>query len=325
MLATVYKLIDWFDIADLLRLLIPFDLMCAGARMHGRFIHLVRRRGALAVRHNLLETFGHTKSKAEIDLLTRQFFEYKQLRSLLLTLSQRWDVSRISDVFQLEGIEHLEQALAQKRGVFLLGSHLNALCIFPVIIVLRGLGYDVRVARSRPDNPLAPSLLRRAVNRLTGAQTLAERTDMFYCQFNIRPIVKSLEENAIVAQTGDGWHSARFVEVEFLGRKLPFTTGIINVAQMTGASVVPFFQVGAPPDGLRCVFEEPFLVERGERPEEEVRKKVTSYVKQLERHVLGNVSCWEYWLIENTLDTMETWPKRSLAERYASRQMGGNL
>jgi len=54
-------------------------------------------------------------------------------------------LSRLADFFPLEGVEHLERALAQKKGVLLLGCHLNSLCMFSVIIVLRRLGYDVRV------------------------------------------------------------------------------------------------------------------------------------------------------------------------------------
>jgi len=312
----VSKIISLADIVHWFSPVIPLKLLYASARVNGRFRHLVRPGESSAVRNNLQATFGKTKSEHEIDSLARQFFEFKQLRSLLLILSQGWSLSRMSDFFPLQGVEHLDQALAQKKGVLLLGCHLNSLCMFSVIIMLRKMGYDVRVAMPQPADPWAPSLLRRIVNRLTNEQTLAEQIGAFYCQFNIRPIIQCLASNVIVGQTGDGWHSARFVEVEFLGQSLPFTTGLVSISQITGAPIVPLFQVGVPPDRLTCILEEPFTVEKGENPDEEVRKKVAAYVKRLEYHLLENIPCWEHWLIENTLDTMATWPQKSLTEKY---------
>jgi KDO2-lipid IV(A) lauroyltransferase len=268
------------------------------------------------VRRNLAQNFGATRSAAEIDLLTRRFFEYRRLRGMLRALAPRLTTAEMDELLPFEGLEHLDRALEQGRGAILLGSHLNSLCMFNAIVLLRERGYDIGVALPEEEDPWAPSLLQKAAARLTGTKTLRELTGAFYAQFNIRPIVRHLGASGIVAQTGDGLHSARFVEVDFLGRRIPFPTGMTSVAQLTGAPIVPIFQVGSPPDDLRIVIEEPWTVERGENAAGALTDAVATFARRLEFHLLDNVACWEHWLIEDTLATMASWPQRPLEERY---------
>jgi KDO2-lipid IV(A) lauroyltransferase len=303
------------DVAYLAAPFLPMSWMYAVARAQGRLQHLLRRRERETLRANFSRYFGHGRSPAEIDRMARRFFEYEQVRRVQLAVAPRLSLAQLSGMFPLEGLEHLDQAVARKKGAFLLGCHLNSISMFITIMMLRDRGYDIQVAMPQPDDPWVSSRLRRAFDRLSGGRSLAERLGAFYCQFNIRPIVRRLALNVIVSQTGDGWHSARFVRVPFLGRELPFTTGVMSVAQMTGAMVVPMFEVGAPPR-MRFVAEEPFLVDKGPDAEAAVRKAVAAYVKRLEHHLLQNIECWQHWRVENTLETMAGWPERPLDQRY---------
>lgn len=310
------RLVDSSDAGYLLYSVLPLDCIYALSRLHGRLTYLAGRRQRRIVRHNLVDVLGPTRGAAEADVLTRRFFEYRRLRGLLLAMAPRLTSRELSELLPVEGIEHLDAALAEGRGAILLGSHLNSLCMFDAIVLLRERGYDIGVALPEERDPWAPSRLRKLADRLTGAKTLYELTGAFYAQFNIRPIVRRLARNGIVAQTGDGLHSARFIEVDFLGKKVPFPTGMAAVAQVTRAPVVPMFQVGAPPDHLRVVLEEPWSVERGNDGAEALAAAVARFASRLEHHLLQNLACWEHWLIENTLGTMASWPKRPLEERY---------
>lgn len=310
------KLVRSADVSFVLYSVLPLDWIWSLARLHGKLTyHLARRRRSI-VQDNLEGVFGSAKSPREIEDLTRAFLEYQRLRGVLLALSPRLGSSELEELVRPEGLEHLDTALEQGRGAILLGSHLNSLVMFDGIIVLRARGYDVVVALPEPGDPWAPSALGRLLNRRLGTKAMFELTGAFHAQFNIRPIVQRLAGNAVVAQTGDGLHSARFVDVEFLGRRVPFPTGMMRVAQVTGAPVVPVFQVGAPPDRLRVVLEEPLTVERGEDPEGALSAALSDYATRLERHVLENPACWEHWSIANTLETMAAWSERTLEERY---------
>lgn len=314
--SSLSKVISLGDVAYLLRPIMPLESLYALARIHGRFVYAVRRKERVTVRDNMLRTFRRTKSLHEIDSMTRRFFEYRQLRILLLYVFPGLNREQKEQLFPMEGLEHLDWALSQKKGVILLGSHLNSLCTFVATWMLRERGYNVRTALPTETAPYAPTVLRRMVNRLNGQGTVGEGIGAFYAQFNIRPIVRCLENNEVVVQTGDGWHSAGFIEAEFLGRLLPFTTGMMRIAQITESVVVPLFTVGTPPDKMRFIIEQPFRVEKDEGTHAHLRNRVAGYVKRLEHHLLENIPCWEHWLIDNTLEAMAAWPQRSLEGRY---------
>lgn len=310
------KLAEPSDAAYLLYSLLPLRALFAIARAHGRLTHVVARRRRATVRANLAAAGGAGRSAAELDALTRRFFEYKAGRSLLLAVATRLTDAELARLLPTEGLEHLDAALEHGRGVILLGSHLNSVSMFNAIIMLRRRGYDIGVALPEAEDPWSPSVIRSFLAKRLGTRSVYEATGAFFAQFNIRPIVRKLAENAVVAQTGDGLHSARFVDVEFLGRELPFPTGMAAIAQLTGAVIVPVFQVGSPPDGLRIVFEEPRTIDAGADAEASLRAAVADYARRLEHHLRENLACWEHWLIEDTLTTIESWPRRPLADRY---------
>lgn len=310
------RLVNSSDVVFLLYSVIPLQWVCGLARWYGRLTYLVRRGDRATVRRNLDRIFGETMTERERKISTRQFFEYKRVRGVLLGVLPRLTASKIEGLLPVEGMEHLDEALRRERGVILLGSHINSVCLFLTVAMFRERGYDVRVAVPEPGDPWPSTAVRRFLNRRFGTLALSESIAAFYAQFNIRPIVRSLAENAIVAQTGDGLHSARFVEVDFLGRRVPFPTGMESVAQVTGAVVVPIFQVGAPTGTMRVVIEEPWTVDRGGDREEALRDAVARYAERLEHHLLENIPCWEHWLIEDTLGTMSTWQQKPLEERY---------
>ena len=305
------------DIAYLLYSVLPLDALVRLARAHGRISYHLRRREREVVRGNLEGVVATVATEEDADALTRRFFEYAAGRALTLALAPRLDMKAFERLFPLEGLEHLDAALAEQRGVILLGSHVNSVSLFPATMELRARGYDVRVALPEEGDPWPPSRLRRRLDRSFGTRPLRELLAAFYAQFNIRPIVRLLAENVIVAQTGDGLHSAGFVDVEFLGRRLPFPTGMARIAQITGAVVVPIFEVGAPPDDLRVILEEPRTVPRDEDEPGALERHVAAYAKRLEHHLLQNLACWEHWRIENALDTIAGWRQKSLQERYA--------
>ena len=310
------RLVEPPDVAHVLYPFLPLRALYGLARAHGRVTNLVARRQRATVRANLAGAVGATGAAADVDALTRRFFEYKAARSLLLALATQLTDDELERLLPVDGLEHLDAALELGRGVILLGSHLNSLTMFNAIIMLRRRGYDIGVALPEPDDPWQPSRFRARVARRRRLPSMYESTGAFFAQFNIRPIVSRLAANAIVAQTGDGLHSARFVGAPFLGRELPFPTGMAAVAQLTGAAIVPIFQVGAAPYRLRVVLEEPLTIEKGDDAEAALRAGVAAYARLLEHHLRENLACWEHWLIDDTLATIESWPRRPLEERY---------
>ncbi len=304
-------LVTMADCASLLYPVLPNSLIVALARASGKAKAASDKDKFRCVRDNLLTVPGVDEERAT-ELATR-YFEDREIRSLLLVLSPQMSLKQAQKLYTINGLEHLDAAIARGKGVFLLLSHIHSLGAFLAISMLRQMDYDVRVALPSMNDPWSASRLRRAMYKVLGEKpSIPELIGGFYCQFNIRPIVQRLRENVVVAQTGDGWHSASFVDCDFLGRQLPFTTGVASVARTTGASIVPLFVSGAAPH-LEFNLEAPYTVER---EGDDLTVKVRHYAALLEKQLQNNLHAWEHWTVENTFDAMIAHRDKSLREKY---------
>ncbi len=306
------------DVAYLMHRRVPVRLLYHIARMHGRVLHMTDRRAALAVTNNLRDAFKHDKTSDEVAEMTKQFFEYKQLRALLLTVFRDLHEYEKEELFPIEGLGHLERALAENKGAILLGSHLHSIVTFIAKDMLRGKGYDVRVAIPTKEMPYAPTFVRKIIDSISanGNKRESDQGGAFHAQFNIKPIMQCLAHKAAVILMGDGWHAAGFVEVKFLGRSLCFPTAAVNIARSTGAPVLPFFVIGRPPDMLRIVIEPPIPLEHSGDAVRDLTAMVADYARRLEGHLYRNVPCWQHWLEDRILEKMSTRSKEALSDRY---------
>ena len=312
------RMFDRGDLVYLACLVLPLRWFLQLGRPLGWFEMLVRPGARRAVRANIAEAFGATKSARELSRLTRQVFEYHQMRTLMLLVAPLMTVrGQLEKYFPLSHLEHLDQALAQGRSAIILGSHVNSVGGLLAIIQLRRAGYPVRCPMPDRRDAWAPTPFRRFVHWMMGAPTVSEAIGAFYAQFNVRPLVKELKAGSILLLMGDGWHSASFVDVAFLGRTLPFTNGPISLARLAGVPVVPLFAAGMPLE-LRFEFEPAFLVERGGPQQEDLERKVRVFIGRVEQRMLGDIPCWQYWMQEDLFGQLARWRALPLGERYAT-------
>lgn len=309
-----------FDRGDLVYvayLLLPFRIFVQFGRVLGWIEMLVRPQARRAVRANIEQAFGATKSAREKDALTRQVFEFHEMRVLLVLVAPLLAADgSLAKYFPLEDLEHLDRAVAAGKGVLIIGSHVNSIGGLLAMARLRQLGYDVRVPMPDRNDAWPPTVFRRFVHRRTGAKTVSELIGAFYAQFNVRPLMKVLEQGSILLLMADGWHSASFVDADFLGRRLPFTNAPMNFARLAGVSVVPFFSVGQP-DRMHFAFEPAFTVERTTPPNLDVERKVRHFVGRVEARMLSDIPCWQHWMVEDVFGSLEGWRDKPIHERYA--------
>ena len=309
------KLICIGDLAYVCSSFLPLSWLHALARMSGRLRHWRSRQTREVVRENLRSYFGSSQSEAEIDRMTRLFFEYKELRILLYYLFPGLSPRQLETIFPMEGLEHLDHMRSEKKGGILLLSHMNSIIGFIARDILRSRGYDVRVAYPTETLPFTPTRFRRFWDRIRPPVNAVGGAD-FFAQFNVRPIVRRLQEGAIILLTGDGWHSAGLVKAKFLGRELYFTTGAVGIARAVGCPILPLFVLGYPPDRLRVVIEKPLPLETTEDEQRDLELVVSNYVTRLEAHLVEDPLAWEHWFEERALETMAKLPEIPLEDRY---------
>jgi Kdo2-lipid IVA lauroyltransferase/acyltransferase len=135
----------------------------------------------------------------------------------------------------LEGLEHLEQARTQKRGVLLVGGHFSHLELCARLVSQR-----IRIAGMyrRMDSPVFEWAVLRA--RLRYADAMFEKDD-------IRGTVKYLRAGGTLWYAPDqDMRSKDNVFVPFFGVPAATITATHHLARLSGAVVIPFFHRRLP-------------------------------------------------------------------------------
>ena len=133
---------------------------------------------------------------------------------------------------QIQGQEHLEQALSKGKGVILLGFHMTSLEIGSQLL---GKKFPI-VGMYKPDKDLLlESMMCRG--RLRHLKSLIKQND-------VRSMIKALKANKIIwyAADQDYGRNKAAVFAPFFGTPASTITATTKFAKLTGASVIPFTQ-----------------------------------------------------------------------------------
>jgi KDO2-lipid IV(A) lauroyltransferase len=165
-------------------------------------------------------------------LLTRRHFESLGMSFIELGIAWWSSDDYMNRVVELSGIGHLHTALEQGKGVLMLGGHFAALEMSgrPLKALMPPMA-----AMYRPsNNPLIDQLMRRCRGRSTA--------DLI-TKHGIRQLLKVLKENRPVWYAADQAYSRRgSVLAPFFGEPAATNTAVSQIARLSGAPVVPFFQ-----------------------------------------------------------------------------------
>ncbi len=128
---------------------------------------------------------------------------------------------------KFEGLEHLQQALAEERGVLLLCAHFSTLELGGLFISMHT---DLDVMYRRHDNPLLELLIKRG--RLRFSNKAIERSD-------IRAVVRGLKQNHSVWYAPDqdlGKYASVFAP--FFGQQAATLTATSRLARLNRSPVI---------------------------------------------------------------------------------------
>lgn len=251
-----------------------------GAGLGWTAAHLVpiRRR---AVREALATAFPE-KTPAERRAILNGMYRHlatTAVECLAYTAPGAPDFARHVDV---RGLEHLERAFEQKRGVLVLMGHIGnwelmgRVCAahgFPPVVVVRGF-------RNK-----AFEAYWRAGRRRMGTEPI-DRENAF------RPCVRYLRANRLVAMVLDqNARANRGVFVPFFGRLASTTPGLAQIAARTQAPIVTL-HASRQPDGRHTLTFEPPLDPPPDHKPETVLAATAAYTRILEDIIRA---CPEQW------------------------------
>jgi KDO2-lipid IV(A) lauroyltransferase len=220
----------WFALGltrVLARLSYPAMLrVCAALGTLARWVLPVQRR---IVRRNL------ELCLPELDRPAREQILREHFRSLGITVGETalswWDDgSRISALAQVEGLEHVDAALARGSGVILLAAHFTTLEMGARIMTL-----------ARPVHPMYKPTRNPLIAEYMIARRAAQSAGAIASD-DIRSVVRTLRANGVIWYAPDQAYRHKGAElVPFFGIPVATNTATSRLARSTGAAVLPYF------------------------------------------------------------------------------------
>lgn len=224
-----------------------------GRRVAGLIMLLFQSRQRMADR-NLAATFP------DMTAPQRRRVRVASVQNICCTMLELFKLPAISpaelaDLVDVEGVEHLQAALAQGRGLIILTAHYG--------------NWELLGAWLAQQVPEIYVIARDAAHNLTANlinQARASHGLQVVDRDNVRQMLRVLNAGSVLGILPDQ-HSLRGgVLVDFLGRPAWSFTGTALLAQRSGAIIVPHFCWRTPEGRFRVQIQPPLeLVETGDR------------------------------------------------------------
>ncbi len=233
---------------------VPFTALLG--KVFGSLIYSLDKGHRKTALDNLDRAYGGTLSREEKERIAKKVFEHIAVAFLEFMRMPWIRASDVERVYEVEGLENFERALAKKKGVIILTAHMGnweylgnyfGLTNHPMDEVVRDpdnrvFGEFVKWARTRSGNAVVPK--KRAMRRL----------------------LTTLSQNGIVAILLDQ-NVAHYegVFVDFFGSPACTNKGPALLAAASKAAVIPAFTVRRGAKHRMIFKEEVILKDTGDR------------------------------------------------------------
>ena len=188
---------------------------------------------------NLIAVFGDELTAKERKRIRRNCTINVSKTMLELMKLQWMSAEELLSLVELNGVEHIDNALAKGNGVIMVTAHYGnwewgGACA-------AAMGYPTSVIARDANDPLTRELVNKA--RESKGIRVFGRSD-------VRELLRALKNNEMVAILPDQHAKDAPVRVKFLGRVADTASGPATLAMRTGAAVIPAFVTREPGDHL---------------------------------------------------------------------------
>ena len=252
--------------------------------MLGRLFHALHgRRRALAL-DNLKRAFP-SRSEDDCHAILHGTFRHFGRHVVDLLIFSGMSSDDMMRHIDLEGEEHVDQALCAGRGVMFFTGHFGYWELQVMMHAFR-FGPIVMVARTL-DNPLLERLIERIRTRV-GTRVIPR-------QGAVRGLMRTLRDRGSVGMMIDQHIQDRSaVTVDFFARPAATTSAIASLALRAGAPIIPVFALPLPGGRYRTIYERPIEPPAADDPD-----PILTYTQRcsdvLEAYVRRQPELW-FWM-----------------------------
>ena len=237
---------------------LPYKVqLCIGRVLGAVMYRIAGDRRRIAARN--LELCFPEKTAAERELLLKENFASTGIAFFEMAMSWWWSKPRLAKLAHVEGLEHLEQAQREGKGVILMAFHFTTLEIGAALL---GQQHTIDGMYREHNNPLFDFIQRRGRERHNADSLAVERDD-------VRGMLKLLRSGRAIWYAPDQDYGAKqSIFVPLFGIPAATVTATSKFAKLGKAKVVPFTQQRlADGSGYKLVIHAPLSDFPGESDE----------------------------------------------------------
>ena len=215
--------------------LLPYPLQAGLGRSLGRLMHKVFRQRRLIANRNIELCFPKLDREARREAVSAHF---ESLGLTLIEMALGWWASdrKIERLMTLEGMEHLEAALAGGKGAILVTAHFTSVEASGRLFAKVAPPFMAMYRTN--NNPLIDEILRRG--RLKSAAGVIAKDD-------VKTMLRTLKKNTPVLYAPDQSYNRKLSAlVPFFSVPAMSNIATSQIAKMTGAPVLPYLPLRLP-------------------------------------------------------------------------------
>ena len=237
---------------------LPYPALLTIGRVLGALMYRVAGDRRRIAKRNLELCFPE-KSAAERKRLLKENFASTGIAFFEMAMSWWWSRERLAKLAHIEGLEHLQQAQREGKGVILMAAHFTTLEIGAALL---GQQHTIDGMYREHKNPLFDFVQRRGRERHNLDSLAVERDD-------VRGMLKLLRSGRAIWYAPDQDYGAKqSIFVPLFGIQAATVTATSKFARLGKALVVPFTQERlADGSGYRMVIHPPLEGFPGETEE----------------------------------------------------------
>ncbi len=215
---------------------LPYRLQLGIGALIGKLLYHLARQRRHVVRVNARLCFPELND-AEREAFVRRVFHHNGIGILETAMAWWLPLQKLPAKRELKGREHLEAALAQGKGVILLGAHFSTLDLGGLLFAEH---YEVDAMYRPHNNALMDKVIRNGRSRYFGQAI--ERSD-------IRSVIRALRRNRIVWYAPDqDFGLKQSVYAPFFGVPAATITATSRMVKLNGSPILMLAQQRLPDD-----------------------------------------------------------------------------
>lgn len=231
------RLFVWYPLRWII-LLIPVRWGIAVLRSMGNLHYIfARHRGGQKVLGNIARILGNKAGATDV---LREYYKNHYIDRLLIFIFPKLTGSEIHRLIEIQGLEHLDRALQENKGVILVHGHFGPVHLPLAALAL--LGYQIKQIGLPSDDGLS-WVGKKVAFRLRMHYEKKIPAEIIKADTYLRGVFRWLGNNGIIMITGDGTGTARRLGKQqvyrLFGRPVLFPLGPAQLSLTTGAPILP--------------------------------------------------------------------------------------